>query len=131
MKITKDEIIKALATEPLCGGTWIQNDGCKTCAVGSLFKNHFDQTDLINFLDNTVRYACLEDYWDDDDDSDEDMICDMLDGGLYLSALSSYFEKMDSRYSPTEETRIELINFVEAEFPDVIDINLEGDLVRF
>jgi len=134
MKVTKREIIKALATEPLSGGMWISEDGCEACAVGSFLLYHFtDKSKLVDFCDkvvtrSTITYSSFE---QDPEKLYQLQLLEMIDGGLYLSALSAYFE--DTVYNnygfiPTDEDRAEFISFVEAEFPDVIDLDEDSRL---
>ncbi len=38
IEITKDDILDALEDEPLKAGSWLSEDGCRACAVGSVLR---------------------------------------------------------------------------------------------
>jgi len=126
MKATKKEIIKALATEPLAGGQWINGIKCRSCAIGSFMKSHFEiDEDVSNFCAEIVTYCQFSAHLDSDHILWENKLIEMINDSLYLSALSSYFERITinrAQRIPTDEDIFELINFVEAEFPDAIDL---------
>lgn len=132
MLITKEEVIEALQKEQLAAGDWIEywsRPDCHVCAVGAVLRKKGIPNSRISR--EAVRVT------------NEDSVCvastqEALDAGHWLTALSRFFEQMiRSRLSyprffsevkiedrePTAEERVQLIEFVEKNLPNVFHIN--------
>lgn len=146
--ISRDLIIKAIETEPLAPGAWVDarskkksTQGCKVCAVGAVIRQCLNGTDLyptdFNFLafDLVDGPALYKDAFDEavrdlNDDEIEDLkACDdfnavtyLLDEEKYFGALSVLFEQNAQTTLSLEEQRKVLVEFVKRTFPEEIDV---------
>lgn len=137
MRITKEEIIKALETEPLAQGkfiyhpkceAWVEtlvftsNPECKVCAVGAVLRNKLPIGSLhwfYNKVVNLTKYSKFEEDAEDSFDSIDLFIDSLIEQEDYLSALSVFFEDQ-----PKELARENTIEFVKDNFPEEIEVNL-------
>lgn len=127
MKITKQEIIKAIQEEPLEGGSWItwnKDNTCKVCAVGAVLRKatKLDGRALQNYCGEKVKYPHMANH----------DIAYLLTNGFYMSALSTFFENTwedlcDEEGDPdpnTEpEARKRTLNFVSMHFPEELGLH--------
>lgn len=145
MKISKAQVIKAIQNERhLYGDQWVSetrstppSNKCRACAVGSVLKAYLaaDTSSstigiVANSLTNQDRVCVF-------DKTAEDKAMELLDKGLYLNALSVFFEnsfdkhshRMKSmsdhaKYRRTKKVRTETIAFVKKHFPKFITLAL-------
>ena len=160
MKITKEQVIKAIATEPILkSGAFFNSDkgnktihNCEVCVVGAVLRSVIkpsklnflsldifgedggDIVELDQKLGSLVREATFnhQSYvFDGNYDEDFDLIDSiivLIDGGYYLSALSSTFEHLVNREKKMGDIniRFNLINMVEALFPKSFNVKIES-----
>lgn len=140
----KKTIIKALEKEPLIAGRFFEKEydkNCSVCAVGAVIRNSIKDVDLYttrtaNKMTNDLSICNsfgLE--------SKLNEIDDVINQFHYLSALSMFHEHMAATSMKKVEIddvitvfkdeesesnhRMELINFVEAYFPDEFNITVK------
>lgn len=128
VKIDKDVIIKALKKEPLRAGSFMHvenNNGpltCAVCAVGAVLRNTFDVSN-IDDMDFAIlaEKVCLNQFCSTDRSPSI-----LLQQGNYLGALSVYFElKMENENNITKNLRVNLVKFVQKNFPKQITIEVD------
>lgn len=122
MLIKRREILKAIRTERLKAGSFIQHsygeytDKCKVCAVGAVLRQKgIDNNDI-----DTVAYWATG----DGDVTEHGNFKMALAEKNYLSALSIKFEQLALKYGCGVRTRNKLCNFVKKNFPKQIKVNL-------
>lgn len=157
IKITKEEVIQAMKTEPLAAGTFFHNSnlagakcsyltyevmqekysnnlGCPVCAVGAIIdtkvkEHNISLTDANIISKNivTIPIGISPEY--------------LISKGKYLSALSCLFEStcvpgispaLDHKYTTKKglanyKTRRILIDFVRKNFPTELEIDTDED----
>lgn len=92
IKLTKAQVLKALATEPLKATAWVETKGkskkvCNVCAVGAVFHKAGLGPKAID--------QCAQDlYLSGSDTATESDLDKAIDEGKYLSALSMKFETL-------------------------------------
>jgi len=143
--ITRNQIIKALATEPLKAGNWIQckaDLNCKVCAVGAIVRSRLTsaQEKKLNIEEyNFYKESLLKDKFSDICEkliasnynfflSLSDKISYLIENEDYMSALSSYFENNYYGRSITDVDRERIIGFVAQNFPAKLDVDLPRTL---
>lgn len=130
MKIKKEEILKAIATEKLRPQDWFHVDGlrnvpigqieCSVCAVGAVLREAFP---LVNQRD--LRYFCSMNV-------NTGNVHENLVAGDWLSALSSFYEERhneddeldSSEIYSVDEDRLALNHFVNEHFPEAIEVDI-------
>ncbi len=145
IKITKNEIIKALYTERLQGGRYVNYDDydgtlpknkvpCPVCAVGAIISNAMPthKTKSVAWVAGELTYDSVF-----SGDSDkliykdyQEKVLRHLEHREYLSALSTYFEggiveNYNARGFATTAFRTKLADFVAAHFPETLTLNTE------
>ena len=129
MRITRKEILKAIRTEKLKGGAFIEeryvydtfgeydyvvDNKYKVCAVGAILRQKGISDDKIQ--DTAYIATFLSDVGDNGD----------LEGALevkdYMGALSIKFERLYRSYGGGKRTKEKLAQFVKANFPKEIRI---------
>lgn len=151
--VTKQQILKALATEPLIGGIWADHNGargrilempeeaqpeqCHVCAVGAVLRSA-GFSDL-RIADSAPDYT-QRDYGGadaHDEASAHSYALDKLKKGNYLGALSSIFEwayragqgyvggPLPRHLAGQQEARCAAMQFVRDHFPDKLRLNTE------
>lgn len=132
MKITKEQVLTAIKTEPLKAGSFLRADGkpineCEVCAVGAVMRNVLnnkieDEDDFHKLCGRVTREQFI--------DNDVDVL---LKNENYLGALSNYFEEMidcktwvpgDINLIATQDDIKELVTFVEENFPEEFEVNV-------
>lgn len=134
MRITRREILKAIRTENLKGGTWIgarvNKDGdtvsdekCTVCAVGGVLRAKGIACDLIDDVacDITRGFYGVAPTTDDDGE-EENSEFDALKQKAYMNALSIRFERLYDKYGSGKKTREKLCRFVKRHFPKTIRV---------
>lgn len=145
MKITKEQIIEALRTEPLgVGGAFVKYDEDRevfcVCAVGAVINKYLNVSNLELF--NHIALNLTNDVPVADPESVNEEIQFQLEKGNYFTALSMFFEDYFDKkeFGYTEEladehntgdhfyvlaprNRRAIYNFVEKHFPDEVEIN--------
>lgn len=137
-KVTKKQIIKAISTEHLKPGYWILPQGfknilgeggkkpisnkCTVCAVGAVLRSALPRNTRAEYLDNIA--------WDVTGNraipnTDEDVF-EVLKEKNFLGALSLYFEDACTKAGgkATPAVRKKTIAFVEAHFPDKLELDI-------
>lgn len=141
--VTKKQVIKAIETEPLRLkpayffaekaelGLPYQDDGlqsadlnkhsklCQVCAVGSVFRELCEEIEIedLNHVIDPDFHFTLTEY------ESEDALLETLKYSPLL-ALSQYFEQTASKLKGQARIRADLINFVEALFPNKFTLTL-------
>lgn len=133
--ISKQQIIKALTTEPLEAGSFFQyesgcNDkgvtlkNCQVCAVGAVLRSSgvVDMRSGLQRLSQRAKTLCRDLFiWEASTySSSRGAINAELRGGNYLGALSMYFENMAET---TGIKRDRLVAFVQKNFPSRIKVS--------
>ena len=92
-KIKKEDIIKAIKTESLEAGCWIDVDfsNCKVCAVGAIVKQTLEKNNLLSV--RRVDSICELNTENECIDADEYQTSDSLKDKQWLTAISGYFER--------------------------------------
>jgi hypothetical protein len=137
MRITKQQIIEAIRTEPLSPGFWIQGDdaACAVCAVGGVLRAAGCGPEKIRAIGSElVGVGCVP------REEDPYLARRLVSEGQYLAALSCVFEglaiehldlewcedvldrTLEQRARAGDAAREPLIAFVEETFPDSIEI---------
>lgn len=128
MKVTKELILKALATEPLRIDRWFHFVGpygddlmtCEVCAVGAILRTALGETELRKAHSvERLAIAATHGYYVDDESEL------LLSRGNYLGALSNTFENNGMNGMNTSQNRKACIDYVIQNFPDDIEMNLE------
>lgn len=114
MKVTKDEVVRALLTEPLLAPNYFADViSCRVCAVGAVLRNCAKMSDkeINHYGDNLMKvdyditsYASVRD------------VKEALEAGNHMAALSAYFEGI------ARGNREETVQFVLDNFPSEIEI---------
>lgn len=122
MRITQQDILKAIKKEKLKGGSFIHRNKrdkvdakCKVCAVGAVLRQKEIENE--NILDvasnicssNVSSGGYLEWYLEDRD---------------YLSALSIKFERLYKWYGGGQKTKTLLTKFVKESFPKSFSVKI-------
>jgi len=131
MIINKKKAIRAIETEPvLRPESWFHNlvdpKNCSVCAIGSILRKHcftkkfahkFSCGGVNNLLTRNIKYGTGRSEPDDLSNYFSD----------YLSDLSRRFESLckDGIDPNSDEMRADLINMIEAEWPDEFKFNIE------
>ena len=129
MRITRKEILKAIRTEKLQGGSFIEarrisnfygrneyvyDSKCKVCAVGAILRQKGISDDKIQ--DTAYIATFLSDV---DDNGDLEVALEVKD---YMGALSIKFERLYLSYGGGKRTKEKLAQFVKTNFPKEIRI---------
>lgn len=132
MKITRKQVLMAVRYEPLTAGSWIRKDDCTVCAVGATLRRCGVEDCEIGSYGSQV-FQAAEDNTDYHGEAamDKKYVRKHLKNGLYLAALSCYWEGVvapkygineeDSsahRLLVTPEVREELAAWVEKNIPE-------------
>lgn len=152
VEITKEQVIKALKTEPLKAGNWItlgrsgpdgewieyDDSSCPVCAVGAVLRNTLDEkkyriTDAAWYIfdggqggDPTLRVHS---------DNESDLLASL--NGPHIVRLSQYFEGLwslarkrgrnwDLSRHQIYRIRKKMIAFVESTFPKSFKLDING-----
>lgn len=132
MKITKREVLKAIRTEPLKPGFWMHADkryfkNCSVCAVGAVLRNRIEvksvyPTMLVDVFNRKVCNIM------DSESSNYTVslgvgeLDNILNQGLYLTALSNKFEALAEKYKTMRTVRKHLEIFVKKNFPKEFEV---------
>lgn len=128
MRITRREIIRAIRTEKLIAGafiqvrfddvecSWVKDKKCKVCAVGAVLRHKGFHNSSINDLGGLLTTDCGA--LRDSDEKESIAQC------AYMSALSIKFEKLAKRHGCGAKTKELLIKFVKTNFP--LQVTLRG-----
>lgn len=147
VEITKEQVIKALKTEPLKAGNWItlgrsgpdgewieyDDSSCPVCAVGAVLRNTLDEkkyriTDAAWYIftgQNTIGQG----------DTELELLESLT--GPHIVRLSQYFEGLwslarkrgrnwDLSRHQIYRIRKKMIAFVEKNFPESIELDING-----
>jgi hypothetical protein len=126
--ITKEQILQAIAEEPLKAGCWVTNDGCHVCAVGGVMRQ------VLNIKNTAKNRAMLYDaahYVSKHGSqygfaSDGDFDAALLNS-CYMTALSAKFENLCvGRHTQIDAIRKELAAWVTEHFPDSFEQDING-----
>lgn len=125
--ITRKQVLKAIANEPLSAGSFIVNDNSKTykqcsvCAVGAVLRSTLLEIDnprdldfFANRLTRTIRYGITETYID--------YIDEILTTKNYLQALSIKFEWLCTQYKTMKTVRKHLAIWVKKNLPKEFEV---------
>lgn len=116
MEITRRDILKAIRTEKLKAGSFVEirvdEKPCKVCAVGAVLRNKGFQDQTISIIGDSLMMIYPV--------SSEGNEYEALDKKLYLNALSIKFEKLVESYGCGKRTREKLAEFVKDNFPKII-----------
>jgi len=122
--ITRSEILKAIRTEPLVSGNFVQTENnkeknCAVCAVGAVLRIAGQNNTEIHSFGEQLMYegVCSS--------QPHYVILEELKERRYLHALSMKFEFYAFRLGKGKRTRKLLANFVKKNFPKVIKLNPE------
>lgn len=89
MKITRDDVIKAIDTESLVPNQWVEgltNPACRVCAVGAVLRNAgLDNGDIVKQAEVVTRGQYAPSYGS---------LPKILKDGNYMGALSIQFERL-------------------------------------
>lgn len=135
MKITKQEILKAIKTEPLRAGHFIgasdefgyeklnskKGKSCTVCAVGAVLRNKIKDVTIQDF--NSICANSVE-YWTEFSGMEAQYLIEKKD---YLSALSVEFETLSNKFKTKAAIRKKLIKFVQDNFPKTINVKIVKD----
>lgn len=130
MIITRKEILKAIRTENLRAGSpielrWdargldlIEDEKCKVCAVGAVFRQIGIKSTNIESCFRSVVMLTTSNASEDGNQAQE------LRLKNYLAALSIKFEKLATSYGCGKKTRTKLAEFVKVNFPEEIRVRI-------
>jgi len=133
--ITRREVLKAIRTEPLKRGKWVQMDvyksfvpssdpKCEVCAVGAVLRHAgLNNEQISEFGDQMVSgpFPCVGDCFDYREF--EDAVKQALKEKRYLYALSLKFERHAKRLGKGRRIRNLLANFVKRNFPKSVKVS--------
>ena len=130
MRVTRREILKAIRTEKLQGGAFIQtrsdypyivDDTCKVCAIGAVLRQKGIPSESIE----NMAYAITSDDFaiGPDDCFASTNEFEAIKAKAYMNALSLRFEKLAKKSGTNKKTREALCRFVKRYFPKSIYIN--------
>lgn len=131
--ITKKLIIDAIKTEPLAGGSWLDDYerllSCNVCVVGAVLRkvSFFKWAKQHNINPSTIAWNICGSNVTGSDDPDEAIVT-----GQYLTALSRKFESLVeepdhiSGFKPvTQAIRKELIQWVKENLPEQFEVSYQ------
>jgi hypothetical protein len=133
--VTRKEILQAIRYEPLAAGNWIRTDSkdpatCEVCAVGGVLRRAagLSPYDIEDFGYQLLELSdCIFDRENSPTfNSAAAFAKALVKDGLYLNALSVYFESLHKRYGGGTETRKRLRTFVKNHFPKVVPVTLSA-----
>lgn len=119
--VTKKTILKAIATEPLIGGSFVlsaddERKDCSVCAVGAVLRRAgMKNSEIYDFGRVMVDSGPCA--------NREESIPEVLKDGEFLHALSLKFEAQSDRTGYGKRTRNVLANFVKKHFPHRIKLD--------
>ena len=129
--IYKDDVLDALATEPLHFGRWISEDGCGACAVGSVLRSVF-----YNVTESNVSRAMAGSYFTRDTGQMLTWLS-IRNSVTWMGLLSCLWESLGEynyywggdlrKKYPTEELRWIAYEWVEEHFPEDVNYWDEAD----
>lgn len=155
VSVSKKVVIEALRTERLKSGVWIQLVGvsklprrerdklnekpvdgvCAVCAVGAVIRHALSKKTLVGeIVKIAARAACEQVEWTGDFNQEWEAATTAkgkalvyLKKGAYMAALNQLFENLagDKKLS-MHKVRKQMIAFVEAHFPDRIEIDIRN-----
>ena len=141
LKVTKDQVFDALATEPLQPGQFFRNnldeepqwETCKVCAVGAIMRKAGVFSDSVNEIQTELlaNMGCASDSCDPDDP----FLSNTLSSQEFLAELSQHFEYYADNYlddlsdDVDYNVRTFCLFFTEAFCPDVLEI--EHNLLNY
>lgn len=128
--IYREQILKALLTEPLQGGQWVEKEylheigDCRVCAVGAILRSCLKMTNS-EIHENGARVTnnrCVRNGLYDNINYPKNE----LKKKNYLGALSIFFEDLVYRRNDgaTPNDRVKLCKFVLDNFPSRITVNI-------
>jgi len=140
MRITKQDVLKAIKTEKLKNGRWITektvfvknsmgdevresilDNTCAVCAVGAVLRQKGVPNQYIQTRADDFFFYSYEPAGEVGKDGDE---LQALKNKNYLSALSIKFEKLANRLGNGQRTRTQLTKFVKDNFPKQFNVKL-------
>lgn len=130
IKLSRNQVIRALKTEPLKATIWIETNKkakkiCHVCAVGGVFHNLG--------MNATQIDACVDQLEISSAGTDQDLN-NALDNGRWLSALSIKFENMAAKLAraleltSTEDLTVKQTAILKPVLIDWVNKNLPKDL---
>lgn len=132
MRITRREILKAIRTEKLRPGAFIEpklingssvleDDTCRVCAVGAVLRQKGIPSESIE----DVACAIMSDDFaiEPDDLFDSTNEFEAIKAKAYMNALSIRFERLAMKNGVGRRTREALCRFVKRHFPKSINIS--------
>lgn len=133
MIITRRDILKAIRTEKLKAGAFIEtkkkwdvtnsvdvyyeDDTCKVCAVGAVLRQTGTSSETIE--DRAYGITCQYGLTPRGDEGDE---FEAIKYNLYMNALSIRFERLAAEHGCGKKTRQKLAWFVKRHFPKTIKV---------
>ena len=144
MRITRDEIVRAVRTEPLKPMSWYtrKTDGsCTVCAVGGVLRHRVDLKEDYGKR-KTGKYLAIHKMVMENSKGQSSSIQPVraVQAHSYISALSAKFEGLCSRNNifpfmehyerKMDVVRKELITWVLQNFPESFEIKLHPDVIE-